>query len=393
MSPQSSLDRENFQTVLANAFAVQESGIDTQSLFAFVRVQRSISTGEPDLDGILHLLADHVRKVANASGVAIALLKAHQLVYRAGNGSAATYIGRPVRAVLSVSAHNESRNEILRVEDARTDARIEAAVCRQFGANSLLILPIYRERGLVGVLEILFDEAHAFRDPELRTYRLMIGLIEEAIFRNVSLDQKKALAIEATRAPHAIEPITPEEQRVPGAHESRPTNAKPGTRPAWGAATALAGELPGASQPSKAATTITLRVDRASLVKLRWIVVATALVIALAIGSWTAYDHRSASRMDASALQNSNAASQHVNSLPVPAVRARMQYKNATRRGIKRLRIRQIKVDQFADDVTIRYFTPDPALPRVQPREKQVDFGEDVTVRYFGSRPADMQQR
>ena len=75
--------------------------------------------------------------------------------------------------------HHEKK--ILRVEDAQTDTRIEAAVCRQFGANSLLILAIVRENGIAGVLEILFSEAHSFQDPELRTYRLMVGLIEQAI--------------------------------------------------------------------------------------------------------------------------------------------------------------------------------------------------------------------
>ena len=48
-----------------------------------------------------------------------------------------------------VSRHIESKAEILRVEIAPTDGRIEAAICRQFGAEFLLILPVFDNRRLV----------------------------------------------------------------------------------------------------------------------------------------------------------------------------------------------------------------------------------------------------
>jgi hypothetical protein len=82
MSPDSSLDRESFQQLLANAFAVQESQMDRQSLSAIVEVERLIAKGELDVDGAMHLIVDCARNVANATGVAIGLLKGDQLVYR-----------------------------------------------------------------------------------------------------------------------------------------------------------------------------------------------------------------------------------------------------------------------------------------------------------------------
>ena len=81
-----------------------------------------------------------------------------------------SYIGRQVTASLTVSADTTQRARILRVENAQTDTRIEAAICRQFGAHSLLILAIYQARALAGVLEVLFSEAHTFQDREVRTY-------------------------------------------------------------------------------------------------------------------------------------------------------------------------------------------------------------------------------
>ena len=196
MSSESNLNRESFQRLLASAFAVQESHIDSQFLSALVDVQRLITKEELGMDGAMTLVADSARDVAGAAGVAIGLLEGDQLLYRAGSGCSAAYKGNRVGASLTVSAHTKARREILRVENAQTDTRIEAAICRQFGAESLLILPVYREGALAGVLEILFEKAHAFQDSEISTYRLMAGLIETALLRAVQTEQRKPPARE-----------------------------------------------------------------------------------------------------------------------------------------------------------------------------------------------------
>jgi uncharacterized iron-regulated membrane protein len=155
MNTHFTLDRESFQNLLARASLAQEyldsqkathPGVDLptkpaigeqpkeaspvdyiQSLSAIGAVQRSIATDEVDVDAAMAMIADQARNVANANGVAIGLLEGDNLVYRAGSGGAATYIGRHVKATLSVS---RASGEILRVENTQTDARIEAAICR-----------------------------------------------------------------------------------------------------------------------------------------------------------------------------------------------------------------------------------------------------------------------
>ena len=107
-------------------------------------------------------------------------------------------------ATLIAPAHSEVSSEILRVENAQTDARVEAAICRQFGAKALLILPIYHKRAMAGVLEVFFGEAHAFQDREVRTYRLMGGLIEEAMSRAAQLEQEKNPTVELATTPRRL---------------------------------------------------------------------------------------------------------------------------------------------------------------------------------------------
>jgi hypothetical protein len=378
MSAHSTLDPESLQRLLASAFSVQESGMDTQSLSALVELQQSIATGECDLDGAVHLISERARDVANATGIAIGLLKGDQLVYRAGSGSAVAYIGRHVMATLNVSAHNEVSGEILRVENTQTDARIEAAICRQFGAKALLILPIYYDRAVAGVLEVLFSEAHAFQDREVRTYRLMAGLVGEAM--SAALEQNRALAAKPLTVRHGIEQVTPQIHKFLNDSGSAVSAATNRASQACEAVVEEAAELP--AQPTEASTMITQRAKRAPLYRCRW-KTAVAVAVVLVIANWIVWRHRRpASSFGPSALQRSNAIEQQVPFVPAKLVSADS---TSTPQTVHRqVRVGNYQVEYIGEDVTVRYFTPKPAPQPVRVTNNQVHYiGEDVTVRYF----------
>lgn len=196
MNTPPSPDRETLQQLLANAFAVQQSKINSQALSDIMTLQRSLAKGKVDLEGAMRLIVESARTVASATGVAVALLKGHQLTYCAASGTIADCVGQHVTASLTVSPNTRVSREILRVENAQTDTRIEAAICRQFGANALLILPIYNDGTIAGVLDVRFGEPHAFEDREVRAYRLMAEQIEASLFHANQSEQTKILAPE-----------------------------------------------------------------------------------------------------------------------------------------------------------------------------------------------------
>ena len=260
---------------------------------------------------------------------------------------------------------------------------LKGAICRQFEAQSLLILPIYNECALAGVLEVLFSEPHAFQDREIRVYRLMAGLVGEAMSRDAQLGQKKALATRAATLPHAIAQIA-SQKRLPSDDKSMlETTHEHGIRQVCGAAAAVAGELPG--------------VKRLSLHELGWNVTVTGVVTALVIAAcWIAYDGRPASPAGTPSLQRSNVVRQQIPFVPAKSARSNRASKAQTVVGeaedakspssaFKRIRGGPNEIDYIAEDVTIRHFTTKPALPRVRDGYKEVDIGEDVTVRYLAS--------
>jgi len=384
MSGQLNVDREAFQTLLANAFAIQQSGVDSKSLCAFVEVQRSIGAGNVDLDREIGQIAECTRKVANATGVAIARLEADRLVYFAGSGNAEAYIGRNLMANLNGSAGNTMRAEILCVEDAQTDRRVEAAVCRQFGAKSLLILPIYHERAVIGVLQILFSEPHTFQNREVLAYRLMAGLVAEVMLRK---GRDRNGATEPATVQHATLKLLRQIEGGPVDARSAPADKHLPVGEAVAAA-----ELPRRVPAPKKTSAHGL--NRGFLGGLRRSVAPVLVVLFLMLEVWITVSHRTVSSRGGSALEKTK------ETLPVSSVSSaptresrnaeaqpenkRVEMKAPT---FKRIVVGPNEIDYVAEDVTIRHFASKPAPPQPRTVEKELPIGKDVTVRYFVQKP------
>jgi hypothetical protein len=404
MSTDSSPDRESFQHFLANAFAVQESEMDSESLSAILEVHRLVTRGELGVDGAMHLIVDSARDVANAAGVAIGLLEGDQLIYQAGSGCSSTYIGSRVTASLTASANARTRREILCVENAQTDTRIEAAICRQFGAKSLLILPIYHDRALVGVFEVLFSEAHSFQDREVRTYRLMAGLIEAAMIQASRVEQKENLAVEPPTIPYATDQNAPQREVFLNDDGSTPDpKDKHAIYQRWGAALAAGRKAPVLRRRAVLAMMMVQRAKEVASHKFRWNVALAAVATVFGLTFWIADSDRG----PASPLRSSDPPrSTERQQVPFEAMKPTpVEAASGTSKGraapspvkeerpastrVRRVRAGQNEVDYIGDDVTVRHFTYRPAAQHKRAVENRVAYiGDDVTVRYFTPRPA-----
>jgi hypothetical protein len=392
MNSNASLDRESFQMFLANVFEVRESGLDPKSLSALVEVQRFIRTDEFTVDRALHLITDRALTVSNAAGIAVALLEANQLVYRAGSGLAAMDVGRHVPAVLSVCGR-KARVEILRVENAQTDLRIEAEICRQFGATSLLILPIYQAQVVTGVLQVHFSEVHSFLDSEVRTYRVMAGLVEEVILRNLQLGQKEGPTKQSVTVVHSITKKTFQEQAFSEDDDSS-AQAVPKPCRSFGEHVATKSTTFGTA----AAIRIGQKVNRPSIVNLWHAGATVTAAILLASAIWVVHGHHPAPAMSGSSLSTPNDTGNHesAKSLQLNHKSKRSSDREdamAPSPAFKRLRIGPNEVDYIAEDVTIRYFTNRPSRPKTRINANEVNIGDDVTVRYFAHKATVSQTR
>jgi hypothetical protein len=423
MSTRYRLDRESFEKFLANALEVQKSGLDPKSLSALVETQQLIANDRFDTDQLMQSITDRVLKLFNASGAAIALLDGNKLVYRTGAGNAASDVGRHVGAVLNISSSGDKRREILRVENAETDARIQAEICRQFGARSLLILPVCDGDALIGVMQVLFDDAHEFADREVRVYRLMIGALEQSLSRDhlssANQQEMKTSAVQAVPQSGSDRDFGLVQNAVntPRITDLSVTKNVFQGQPATNAAltdgapsqTAQRDEAPAleivrrrcevywsllhqdmkflfarlrAAIGSPLNTTSRPMLWRASAA-------LTATLVLLTVTFLFDHNHPSTSPRGSSAAtppvtgQSSPINPPATNEPVLSDERSSESVKRSS--GLRRVKISPNEVDYIAEDVTMRTFTI--SSPKRQPPKgvKEVDFGDDVTVRYFAN--------
>jgi len=403
MSANSGVERDSFQSFLANAFAVQESGLDSMSVAHLIDLQHFVGREDFDLGEAMNMMAGHALHVAGASGVAIALLEKNELVYRAGSGNATGDIGRRVPAVMSVSSSQQMEREILRVEDAGSDTRIEAEICRQFGAMSLLMLPIYGDQVLAGVLQVLYDDAHHFDEREVRTYRLMIAALENGMLRQLSDTQKRDVLLAFEHAPGNRVELP----RHPQLAQSSATTVA--MRPDAGESSRLDSDNTAFEQPGASAW-LTFRPVLSSEPNALWLAVkntfqkavnrpwsadfrnagfAIGIAVALSIAVWVSQrEHPSMLNPALSVTAGRDTQTQSAGQLSfanrdASNIGEAEEDASVLRPGFKRVRVGPNEVDEIAEDVTIRYFEIKHGKPRILRNAREVKFGDDVTVRYF----------
>jgi hypothetical protein len=388
MSGDSSPDRAAFQQFLESAFAVQESQIDSRFLSAVVGIQRLMAREELGLEGIMNLIVDAAQEVAGAAGVAVGLLERDQLIYRSGSGCSASRIGSRVAASLTVSTKTKPSREILRVENAHTDTRIQGAICRQFGAASLLILPIYGDQALLGVLEILFHEPHTYQDSEVRMYRLMAGLIEEAMGRD---SQAKG------KVPAVSSVLEETPNREKHFSEGQPLFAFANEESFYercGAAWAAFRKSPGFRRPARLAEVVVQRATDGIANKPLRSLVLTAVVTGLGLSLWMAHGRRKPTSVGEFSAPSRPAVvkTSQPDVIPVDGTpKGRplpVRGKDPTVATLRTRRVRegQTEVDYIGDDVTVRHYSYKPAHQRTASHVTYI--GDDVTVRYFNPKAA-----
>ena len=381
MSGALQFDGDPFQLRLALAFILQETGIEARSLYGLIQIQHLIANHENGSNEIMQMIAERARDVAHAAGIGIALLEGERLVYRAGVGMAAASMDKNLTAVLSASADGHPRKEILRVEDAKTDSRIEADICRQFGAGALLMLPICQGRTSAGVLAVLFNERHTFRDREVRMYQLMARLVGESKAHQV--EEKADCKRTAThcRVPQAILRMTAEMQKASRSQSVRQPEQR----------TRIVGARPDIALRDQSSCRNLLRAgplmrqafERSFLNKLWKLESVPIVIVLIAVCGWIAYRHKPLPVND-SAARRVVPANLQVPASPTTEKPPRL--KGATRHNppkfaFKRKRIGVNEVDYVADDVTIRQFGPTSAPKERRSRNKQVDIRPDRSER------------
>jgi len=97
-----------------------------------------------------------------ASAAAVALAHRGRLVCRARAGDIAPDIGIALSVNTGITGACVRSAKLLYCYDAKTDKRVDAAVCRALGIRSVLVAPVLVGGVVVGIVEALSERPHAF---------------------------------------------------------------------------------------------------------------------------------------------------------------------------------------------------------------------------------------
>src|SRR5271170_2502388 len=151
----------------------------TLTLAQIVETQQQILTRHLELENAMALVAQRAAEITKASGSAIGIVEAQTdekkpdgkktdakkldgktLRYRAVSGLLTPARGSEVAMEKALCFNCLRSGEVIRGADVNSDFLLDAEECRRRGIGSVIAVPIYRDSGIAGALELYFAGAN-----------------------------------------------------------------------------------------------------------------------------------------------------------------------------------------------------------------------------------------
>lgn len=130
-----------------------------------------------NLSLLLELVVRSALQKTSAAGAAVAFIQGNTLICRARAGKITPDLDTVQDARSGLTGTCVCEGRVLNCEDTHTDSRVNAAVCQELGIRSILVVPILRSKTVLGVIELLSQEARAFGAEEDRWLEQVAELI------------------------------------------------------------------------------------------------------------------------------------------------------------------------------------------------------------------------
>ena len=134
-----------------------------------------------ELDATLQLLVERTQYITGATGAAVALKDTDGMLCRASAGASSPELGAHLQVNSGLSGESVRTGQILRCDDAETDARVNRESCRELGIASVVVMPLLREGDVEGVFELFSDKPYAFGARDIATLERMGEMVQTAI--------------------------------------------------------------------------------------------------------------------------------------------------------------------------------------------------------------------
>jgi diguanylate cyclase (GGDEF)-like protein/PAS domain S-box-containing protein len=171
---------------------IQNLHLDAWRLEEIAKTQEKLFSPDFNLEEFYGHIVTKLDLLTGGAGSVIELTDGEEMVYSAGSGLAADYVGLRLKRNNSLSGYCVELKRSLTCEDAEVDSRVDREACRRIGVRSMVVTPLWGEGRVVGVLKVMSHEPRHFVQRDLQTLELMAGFI------GVGIAQKQA-ALERER--------------------------------------------------------------------------------------------------------------------------------------------------------------------------------------------------
>jgi hypothetical protein len=131
-----------------------------------------------DLKAAIELMVNRTQEVTRCCGTAIGLLKQDIVLYPVRTGIGATMVGLDLHANFFQSCVRTGG--ALQLRDARRHPLL-GAMCQMEGIGSLIIVPIFHHREVVGAMEFFYREIRSFSIGQVMDLELIAGVVGERL--------------------------------------------------------------------------------------------------------------------------------------------------------------------------------------------------------------------
>ena len=208
------LDESSFQQLLAAAYVVQQHQADSRSkgsesgtsqvLATIAEIQSLVRAGNLNVAAAASLIGDRLLALTRASGVSVSLITDGFLDCVAESGTPAKVPGSCVSSHSLVATERLKAGGLFESDNSRTDMRLDIGVCRNAGVGSLVAAPVHRFGEIAGLIEVRWNQPVGYNESDLRTCRLMAGLMTGTLERSLRIQNARAALAHEPPAPAEI---------------------------------------------------------------------------------------------------------------------------------------------------------------------------------------------
>ena len=152
------------------------------------------------------------------------------MICRASSGPAAPELGAEVQVKSGLTGESVRTRQVLRCDAAEADSRVNRESCRALGIKSVMVVPLLREKDVIGVFELLADRPFAFEERDVTALERLAEMVQTGL-EHADAAKRALPEIAATNDQGATEPKQPEpspavldnsDPAVAGAHSTAP---------------------------------------------------------------------------------------------------------------------------------------------------------------------------